>query len=496
MKDRVTSVAEIKQLDQLTMKAKGISSYDLMRFASEKMVEYIIDAQLIKKNHTILVICGTGNNGGDGLVIYELLNRLGFDIKATMIDDQMRYTSEVNQQINHLQSLSLDVHLLSSETLTSLHEMICQSDIVIDALLGVGVNRQCDLFYCEIIEMINQSRAIVISIDVPSGLNANNGLIMGACVHASHTLVIGAYKYGNLIADALDVSGDIHMIDIDLVMDASLKNRIYVKQPKFFVKQQRKHHTHKYHYGHVLVVGGSPSMMGSIGLASLGALRSGAGLVSVATFGNYGNHFRGLPLEVMTLTYQDDKSFEQLLEKKSVVVYGMGITKNTQHVDVLKQIFDYGIPCVIDADGLTHLSKKNLNDYQDKPLVLTPHMKELSTLLHVSMKELIQDPLTYMEAFVKATNLIIVLKGPCTIIVSDEKTVFTHVGNPGLATAGTGDVLSGVIGCLLAQMENRFEATMVALEVFGAAANLVKDKLGETSMIASDVVAALPDILK
>jgi ADP-dependent NAD(P)H-hydrate dehydratase / NAD(P)H-hydrate epimerase len=496
MNHRVTSVVEAKQLDQLTIKAKDISSYDLMRFASERMVEYIIESQLISKDHTIFIVCGTGNNGGDGLVIYELLKRRGFDVKATIIDQQERFTLEVSQQINHIQSLSMDVHRLNLKTIPSFNEMINQSDIVIDALLGIGVSRQCDLLYCEIIEMINHSSTTVISVDIPSGLNANNGLIMGACVDASHTLVIGTYKYGNLIADARDVSGDMHMIDIGLIMDEAIKNRTYLKQPEHIHAQKRKHHTHKYHYGHVLVVGGSPAMMGSIGLTSLGALRSGAGLVSVATYGDYGKHFRGLPLEVMTLTYQDEKSFEQLLMKKSVVVYGMGVSKNKQHIDVLKQIFEAQIPSVIDADGLTHLSKIDLSDYQDKQLVLTPHMKELSTLLHIPMEQLVLDPLTYVEAFVKSTNLVIVLKGPCTIIVSDKKTVFTHVGNPGLATAGTGDVLSGVIGCMLAQMDDRFYATLVALEIFGAAANLAKDKVGETSMIASDVVEALPDVLK
>jgi hydroxyethylthiazole kinase-like uncharacterized protein yjeF len=199
---------------------------------------------------------------------------------------------------------------------------------------------------------------------------------------------------------------------------------------------------------------------------------------------------------VMTLTYYDEASLEQLLVKKSVVVYGMGVSKNNQHIDVLTKLFDANIPCVIDADGLIHLSKISPSKYQDKSLVLTPHMKELSALLHIPIEQLILDPLAYVEAFVKSTNLVIVLKGSCTIIASAEKTVFTHVGNPGLATAGTGDVLSGVIGCMVAQMDDRQHATLIAVEVFGAAANLVRDRFGESSMIASDVVAALPEILK
>ncbi len=495
MNHRVTSVAEMKQLDQLTIIKKGIDSFDLMHFASERMVDYVLYNQLVSKDQMIVIVCGPGNNGGDGLVIFECLNQLGFHVEAFVVDQPNRYTREVKQQLDRLKMKSIQVHKINNQTILDLKNTILHAHIIIDALLGIGLNRPCEPIYCDIIDVINDASKTVISVDIPSGLHANNGHIMNHCVVATHSLVVGAFKYGNLMADALDVSGQLHFIDIDIMTD-SLRERTYSAKPLYFSNHPRKHHTHKYHYGHVLVVGGHSSMMGSIGLTSLGALRGGAGLVSVATYGDYGEFFRELPLEVMTLTYQDIQTLLQLFSKKDAVVYGMGVSKNTQPVDVVSQLIVSNIPCVIDADGIEHLSKINIEDYQDKHIVLTPHMKELSTLLHIPFQELIQDPITYVESFVKGTNLVIVLKGPCTIIASDKKTVFIQAGNPGLATAGTGDVLAGIIGSMIAQKKDIFLASLIAVEIFSIAANLACNQMGERSMIASDVIACLPEAFK
>ncbi len=493
----VISASKMKELDRLTISQLMITSYELMRIAGQRLFETIMEQRLVDISDTIVIVCGCGNNGGDGLVVMEHLHQHGYHVKAFLIDDPETMTSESSMQLQRLKETSISVQPINQNKWDEFINAIDQADVIIDAIFGLGLSRDVQHLPKAIIQTINDAHKKVISIDIPSGLHADTGMIMGVSILATHTLIIGKIKYGNVLFDAMDVSGTCHVVDIGIVDEPTERKRMLLFQHDLLDSYPtRKHNTHKYHYGHVLIIGGSVSMMGSIGLSAHASLRCGVGLVSVATTVSDHAHLRHIPLEIMTPTYHDADSLRSIIEKKSAIAYGMGVSKATQPDYVLPMLLSCKVPLVIDADGLYHLSFMIDTIKANKPIVLTPHMKELSDLLSISMEELIKDPVRHIEKLAEKTNSIVVLKGPCTIIADHQQTVMIQSGNPGLATAGTGDVLSGIIAAMLTKHSDATLATISAIMLFGAAGDRAKNKYGEHSMIASDVIEQLSEIIK
>lgn len=492
---KVFSAKQTKLMDQATCSTQGMLSFDLMNHASQACAQALFTNNLILIDQTIVIVCGVGNNGGDGLMIGRALSRQNYNVQIMMIDRQSSFTEEVQQAISIVQDEKMIIHWITSSD-ERVVSTISQADVIIDALLGIGANRLCDEKYIGLIEAMNHSQAEKISVDIPSGLNATSGFAQPIAVKADHTLVIGALKQGHVLFDGWDTCGRLHMVDIGL-NNPTFASPFFIENASLAVSLPlRKRNVHKYNFGHVLVVGGSQSMMGSVSLTCLAALRSGAGLVSLAMQPLNHPYARGLALEIMTPEYRDQPSFESLMLKKTSVVYGMGLSKERQPEYVIATLLKSEVPLVIDADGLVffipYLEEKRSNDV----LVLTPHLMELSRLTNLSMEQIKKDPVQIVQDLANKAQAIVLLKGPSTILSNGTRTEIIEVGNSGLATAGTGDVLAGVIGTFIGQNKDGFEAVKQAVTLFDKAAQLAKENYSEPGMIASDVVCFLPKAFK
>lgn len=332
----------------------------------------------------------------------------------------------------------------------------------------------------------------VVSIHFPWNLNAQTGQSHHLSHLSAYTLVLDTLCYAHVLGDGYDTCGEVFVVPLGLSKPSDLRTIDYfVKEDMTLTAIKRKHNSHKYHYGHVLVVGGSPSMMGSVALTSTAALRSGAGLVSLATYQPNLAFTRLLPYEVMTPTYTDVSSFERLLISKSSIAFGMGLSKEPLPVDIVACVLDSKIPTVIDADGLFHCKNQLFLPHNNTRIVLTPHAKEFERLVGKPLSELREDVLTWTQWLSEKTQSIVLLKGPSTIVSSKNKSIIIQSGHPGLAKAGSGDVLSGVIATYLAQTDDVFEATVSAVIHFSLASFQLLETRSMESILASDLVEQL-----
>lgn len=480
---------QMKELDKILINQTYNSSYELLRYAGKQL--FLALKNNINKQDNIVLICGAKNNGGDGLVVYEYLQKNGYMCHAFV--DENSLSEENKLQQDYLASLNYPLYGFHKDK-GLLYDMVKEADIVVDALVGIGCSRDNEAYISEIIISINKSEASVFSIDIASGLLANSGFMVNTCVVADKTFVVGAYKHAHFLFDGRDVSGHLELIDIGIGAIDDCVTCFDASEILVSIKP-RKVNVHKYTFKHVCVLGGSPSMMGSIALSATAALRGGSGLVSVASHVDNSNMMRTLPYEILTPFYETREQLKKITHKKDVIVYGMGVSKEKPTIDVLEHVLKCDIPLIVDGDGLYHLSNKQINHF-NKQLVITPHLNELSILAHTSLKEIRNDVIYYVQEVAKKYNCTVICKGPTTIVCHQNKVTFYQVGNNGLATAGTGDVFAGLLASQLALLSNTMQAIETTLAIYDRAANLAKNKHGVVSMIASDVVLEIANAIQ
>lgn len=500
MRDRqIVNAQEMRQLDLLTIKEKEMTSFQLMEQAGMAIFQYVYNSSRCDLNGTFLIVAGTGNNGGDGLVVALNLFQQGAKVRVLLVGSEQVQTSELKQALHNVQEMRIPCyHVQNEDDLTTAEEIIEQASTIIDGLFGIGLSRNVEGIYQSIIEFINHSYATVFSIDIPSGLHADNGLVMGVAVQANYTVIIQNYKQGNLLNDALDYSGQMHVLDIGILQTIfPFEQLILDKQYLQNKIPKRKHNTYKYHYGNVLTIGGSKGMMGAPMLASYAALRTGSGLSHLLYRQSYVSYIPNIYPDIMVNTYSGIEEIPSIAQKKTAIIFGPGLGKNdAENRDVLSYLLSTNIPLVVDADGI-HYLKQLLKDYSNRPnIVITPHYKEMSEFLNIPINEVIVEPILYARNIAHIYNLTVVLKGTCTIITNNESTFFSTHGNPGLATAGTGDVLSGIIGSLLGRGFDAFEAAKLGVLIHSFAGEIACEQYGEDSMIATDVINAIPKVIR
>ncbi len=475
---------QMREADKTLISQAYKSSYELLRHAGNQL--FLAIKNNINKQDNVVLVCGANNNGGDGLVVYEYLLKNGYMCHAFV--DEYSLSKENKLQQDHLATLNYPLYGFKEDN-QLLHKMLKEADIVVDALVGIGCSRDNDAYISEIIASINNSKASVFSIDIASGLRANSGFMVNTCVVADKTFVVGAYKHAHFLFDGRDVSGHLELIDIGIGAINDCVTCFAASEIPVSIKP-RKNNVHKYTFKHVCVLGGSSSMMGSIALSATAALRGGSGLVSVTSHVKNATMMRTLPYEILTPFYETINQLKEVTFKKDVLVYGMGVSKETPSIDVLDHVLKCNVPLIVDGDGLYHLSNKTSNN-SNKQLLITPHLNELSILAHTSLDEIKNDVVYYVQEVAKKYNCTVICKGPTTIVCHQEKVTFYQVGNNGLATAGTGDVFAGLLASQLALHSNAMQAIETTLAIYDKAANLAKNKHGVVGMIASDVVSEI-----
>ncbi|MBI9009362.1 MAG: NAD(P)H-hydrate dehydratase [Tenericutes bacterium] len=474
---KVLTVKEMRSLEKKAID-NGVNELQLMRKAGFKLVQDFMNRVKPGYDLAITIIAGVGNNGGDALVMAIELKQLGYKPKIFVVGD----VKQASEAFLHYFDLAGKVDIInSSEEVNSIQETIFASDYIIDGLFGIGLSKEITGFRKELIEFVNESDTNVYSIDIPAGINPDNGLVMGIAIKADNTGIIGNYKIGNLLNEAMDYHGETEYLNIGLTGDNAIPREIVRLEDYNFESKKRLHTTNKYSCGLGLFIGGNYSMMGSIQMSAYAGLRSGLGIVKVVSNVIDSNFTQFYP-EILIMN-NSGKDLLPLLGKAKSCVYGPGIEANSNHKLLLDYLLNSDIPLVLDATGLEHIE---LKEYKNKNIVLTPHLGELSKLLDVSSKEIQKDPLKHLK---KLTDLgfTVLLKGSCNIIASKSEVVFIQVKNTGLATAGSGDILSGILAANISK-EEWMDSIIKSVYIHRTAANFASYDFGEVSMTASDIL--------
>jgi NAD(P)H-hydrate epimerase len=486
------STAEIKAIDKYTIEHEPIPSIELMERAVKAVHSWF--ANHYKPNdNPIYIFCGTGNNGGDGLALARLLANK-YKVSVFMAGKHNELSSDA--QVNYdrlLQTPNVLIHILDN-----ILPNIPQNTIVIDALFGSGLNRPLAGYIASLVQHINGSNATVISIDIPSGLMGedNSTNINKNIIRAAHTLSFEMPKLAFMFAENEQYVGQWHILPIGLHPDA-IKNRpsnfhfIQTKEVALQLKN-RTRFSHKGSFGKPLLIAGSYGMMGAAILASRACYRAGAGLLKVHTPSKGVDTLQqGVPEAIVDIDVNDKIiSAVSIKDEHNAIAIGPGIGTNGTTQEALKNILrSVKTPMVIDADALNILSQHPDWIAQIPPLsILTPHRKEFERLTggaEASDYRLLMKQVN----FAKQHNIIVVLKGAYTSIATPQGNVhFNSTGNPGMSTAGSGDVLTGILLALLAQGYNPEQSSIIGVLLHGLAGDIAAETTGEEAIIASDII--------
>ncbi|MEW5821312.1 MAG: NAD(P)H-hydrate dehydratase [Cyanobacteriota bacterium] len=459
----------------------------------------------------VVIVSGKGNNGGDGFVIARHLVLAGIQTNVFAIEERANYTGDALKNYLAFENFG-DINLVTEDTMEDFRDAVIESSIVVDALLGTGIKGPVEGLYSEVIEIINESDGIILSVDIPSGVEANTGKVGNLAVEADYTVTFAAPKLGLLLYPGADNAGklDIEEIGIPDFLIENAESNVFMTTESyvFDLLPWRPDDSNKGTYGKVLTIAGSSTMIGAGLLTSYSALKIGAGLSTLASpkslipyYATAYPEITFLPLEETihkAISASAVVNLSERLEDFQVIVLGpgLGVDSDTRNfVDsILKKIIDKNIPVVVDADALNCIADiNNLKLYGNA--VITPHPKELSRLLKVEMSDILDDKMKYLEMASQKYNTNVVLKGAKTLITSGEKVYINTTGNSALATGGTGDVLSGIIAGLIAQGLNLFDASVCGVYLHGLAGEMASEELTEYSVVASDVIKYLPKVM-
>lgn len=501
----------MKRLDEISINEYGIPGIVLMENAGLAVVEEIERLHMAEKH--AVVLCGTGNNGGDGFVVARHLYNKGWKVNVFVCGEEQKIKGDALTNFRIVRHIGIPVCSIDEASADLLKGPINASPLIVDALLGTGFSGKLKGFYKDIIDKVNESKACVLSVDVPSGLDTDTGFSGGDCVLADYTVTFQIPKAGLLINDGPKACGNLKAKDISIpkaAIDAMEFNLNLLEQDTIKgMLPQRECNTHKGSYGSVFVVACSKGMEGSGIMSSRAALRSGAGIVLLALPGSLQRSICADTLEIMTKGLEDrgsgilaEECIPQLLEtakKSSTLLIGPGLTDSESIRAIMTEVIrNCTLPMIIDADGLNAISS-NLGILKEHKgeIVITPHPGEMARLCGCSSADIQKDRLGYAERFAGEYGVIVVLKGYRTIIALPDGTAFINpTGNPGMATAGSGDVLAGIIAGLAAQKLSLPHAALCGVYIHGAAGDCAAGKVGEYGLKAGDIIENIPHTIK
>lgn len=496
---KILSAKQLAKIDQASMKMQSISSWELMERASKKALEAIIP-YLKETEKSIHIFCGIGNNGGDGLAIAFHLNKLGYGVKVYQVAFAEKTSADFNLNAKRLHQEHIQLKTIKAEDVEAIE--IDVNDVVIDAIFGVGLNRRMPAFVEDLVEIINVSNAFCISVDIPSGMFLNQPIPKEAkLIQPDVCLTFQLPKLPLLLPETGKYVKEFQVIPIGLseeaianepaedhFMDFAFIQKIYTKRQRF---------SHKGTYGHALLVGGQKGMLGSVLLASKAAMKSGVGKLSVM-LPNAGQHnLHDFLPEAMALE-NPSENYIHFTETKvyDAIGIGVGIGKTEEALQALKQLLEStSKPVLLDADALNLIAEHTkLRKLIPKNSILTPHPGELQRLIGKWNDDF--EKLEKIKDFALKHHCIILAKDAFTCICDGENFYFNSTGNAGMATAGSGDVLSGIITSLLAQKYSPLQAAQLGVYLHGLAGDLALQKESMESLVASDLVSFLGEAFK
>ena len=493
---KVITKSEMKKAEALAVK-NGSTYLSLMENAGDAVYRFIKSAVCLQ-DKTVAVLCGCGNNGGDGFVVARKLAQISPSVTVLLCGGKPK-TEDAKTEFQKLpKNLSVISHIDTAK------EVVLSSDIIVDALFGTGLSREIDENIKQIIVWANSSKGTRFSIDVPSGTICDTGKILGCVFKADYTVTFEALKPCHILPPSNEYCGKVTVVDIGIQKDIidNLDSVCEVIEP--LKKEKLPKNSHKGTFGTALSVCGSYGMAGAAILSSKAAIRTGVGIMKTSTIKeNYSAIVSSLPetvtipLESQNGKYKRDSLpvLKSALCSASALLIGcgMGVSNDTAYI-TRELALSSNVPVLIDADGINCIASDIEFIKQMKaPLILTPHPAEMARLCHITTAEVIEDRIGIARRFAEETGSILVLKGANTIVAAPDKKVFVNcTGNAGMATAGSGDVLSGIITALLARGLSPIQATTKGVRLHADAGDRAAARLCETSLIASDIIDELP----
>lgn len=510
---KIVTVAQMQALDRRAIAEAQIPSLTLMERAGTGVVSVMEEVFGPLAGKRVTILCGKGNNGGDGLVVARHLSRRRARVQAILLTKPSELSGDARTMYRRLMRSAGPAAVQASPPLDRLRSMLAQSDLAVDALLGTGLSSAVTGPYRSAIDAINKAGCPVVAVDLPSGIHGDTGAVLGEAVRAACTVTFGLPKLGLYVGPGIDHAGQIRIVDIGIpeAYAAEVKSQISLitlaeirrRLPARFAS------AHKGTYGHAGIIAGSVGKTGAAALAAKAALRVGAGLVTVATPASVNDVLESKLLEAMTMPMPETKArtlarsgLERLVSftnDRDAIAIGPGLTTHPETVDLIHTLISrLEKPAVLDADALNALAgRATLLSECKVPPILTPHPGEMARLEERATPQSVNaDRIGTASRFAQRHGVILVLKGARTVVARpDGEVAICPTGNPGMATAGTGDALTGMLVGLLAQRLSPWDAACAGTFLHGLAGDLAATERGTAGMTAGDLIERIPHAL-
>jgi len=497
----------MQEIDRQAIEEFGICGLDLMERAGQSCVDTILSG--FGPRGRAAIIAGKGNNGGDGYVIARLLGQAGWSVNVYVLAERARISGDAAINLDRLPKDSVAYCPHEGQLSARCMNEISGADVIVDAMLGTGLCSDVAGVYREAVGIINASDLPVLAVDIPSGIHGTTGRIMGHAVRASVTVSFAFAKLGHVLYPGAEHTGRLIIADIGIPPRLMESAPGYDLLDEEFIRpllRRRDRQAHKGNLGHCLVIAGSPGKTGAASLTANSAVRAGSGLVTLAVAESLHNILETKTTEVMTVPLPDPHSghltgsafpaIEKLLHGKDALALGTGLDRHPGTTALVQAIVEsVPLPMVIDADGLNALADdiSALLRKKSAAIILTPHPGEMARLLGTSIPDIEAARILVAQEFASNFGVYLVLKGARTIIASPDGTAAINgSGNPGMASGGMGDVLTGIIVSLLGQRYSAWDACRLGVFIHGYAADLVAEEKGEIGICATDVQEMLP----
>ncbi len=511
---KVATAQIMQELDRETITTMGIPGLVLMENAGRGTVSSMFRAFENLSEMRVAILAGRGNNGGDGFVIGRTLLNMGVEVKVYLLSDPDRLEGDALTNFEIYEKLGAPLEKIPDmEAFESHREEISRFDLFVDAILGTGLRGKVRGFYKNVIDFLNQSTGPVVSVDIPSGLDSDTGKPLDACVRASLTTTLGLPKIGQLIYPGANYAGSLDVIDIgipfSMIEAKSIPYNLIIPGMLRGLLEPRAPDSHKGHFGHLLVLAGSAGKTGAAAMTCEAAMRVGAGLVTLGIPSSLNSIMEIKLTEVMTAPLKETESqsldedcLEEMMDLsmgKDLLCIGPGLSTHpsTKRL-VIGLLRNSSLPMVIDADGINAIvdDPGSLSDAKG-PIALTPHPGEMARLLFCSVKEVQEDRIGKTRGLADKLGVHVVLKGARTIIAEPGGEIHINpTGNAGMAAAGVGDVLTGILSGLICQGLPFSDALCLGVYLHGHAADKLVKKRGERGLMATDLLEDLPGALQ
>lgn len=504
---RLVTAKEMREIDRRTIEDVGVPSLLLMENAGLGVTEIVEEVLEEIDGYTVTILCGKGNNGGDGFVVARHLFNRGYQVNVYLAGVRADLKGDAKINATVLDGFKIQIRPLTTKAQL---KAVKPGDVVIDALLGTGVTGEVTGFLAEVIKWVNRCASPVIAVDLPSGLHSDDGSFQGACIMADYTGTMAEVKRGLVIPPGRELAGEVTVVDIGApeFVSRSVGGKTYWFDHTdiYDILPERPPSAHKGDFGKTVIIAGSTGMTGAAAMASEAVLRVGGGLTILGIPSSLNDIMEQKLTEVMTqplaetpqgsLSSKAKPAINKLFQWADVAVIGPGLSFVPETAELVRTIVSKAkLPLVLDADGINAFEgyASILEEYK-KPLVLSPHYGELSRLINIPIQEIAANPIDMARDTAQRFRCTVVLKGAPAVTAHFDGRVFVNsTGNSGMATPGSGDVLTGMIAGLLTQGCTDFYAATGGVYLHGLAGDLAAEMLGERSLIAGDLLSFISD---